>query len=249
MLAACRRNTAFMYLGVASRAAVALGFHADFSLSVGPDDSAKSNERSRLWSLSAGDSSEVLTENPAHSQLAAACVDSAIYMLQTCLEVHQSSLLLRNMCKLKAFFFAAALVLGFSMFSCRDIDSEIDDVFRGALTILHVMASQSAQAVHYLNIVTKLEAAIGKQRHQLAAQARQRRGQYVNRIFNLNESSPIPRTQNWGGVEEETRNENPLLSQTVTSCAMLHSDDGTAPPASPPMIGGTLFDRDGMDLP
>jgi hypothetical protein len=31
MLGACRRNAAFMYLGVASRAAVALGFHVDSS--------------------------------------------------------------------------------------------------------------------------------------------------------------------------------------------------------------------------
>lgn len=31
MLGACRRNAAFMYLGVAARAAVALGLHADSS--------------------------------------------------------------------------------------------------------------------------------------------------------------------------------------------------------------------------
>lgn len=38
MLGACRRNAAFMYLGVASRAAVALGLHnPDYSGSVNPD--------------------------------------------------------------------------------------------------------------------------------------------------------------------------------------------------------------------
>lgn len=31
MLGACRRNAAFMYLGVAARAAVALGLHIDVS--------------------------------------------------------------------------------------------------------------------------------------------------------------------------------------------------------------------------
>lgn len=45
MLGACRRNTAFMYLGVASRAAVALGLHADFPGSISPDESDTSNER------------------------------------------------------------------------------------------------------------------------------------------------------------------------------------------------------------
>lgn len=45
MLGACRRNTAFMYLGVASRAAVALGFHAESPGPISPDESDKSNER------------------------------------------------------------------------------------------------------------------------------------------------------------------------------------------------------------
>ena len=42
-----------------------------------------------------------LQEDAAHSRLAAACIDSAVYMLQTCLEVHQHDLLLRNMGILK----------------------------------------------------------------------------------------------------------------------------------------------------
>lgn len=52
-------------------------------------------------SLSTGDPIEMPEEDPAHSRLAAACIDSALYMLQTCLEVHRSGLLLRNMCILK----------------------------------------------------------------------------------------------------------------------------------------------------
>jgi hypothetical protein len=42
-----------------------------------------------------------LLEDPAHTRLANACVESALYMIQTCLEVHQSRLLLGNMCILK----------------------------------------------------------------------------------------------------------------------------------------------------
>lgn len=45
--------------------------------------------------------SETLEEDPAHSKMAAACIDSAVYMLQTCKEIHQSELLLRQMCLLK----------------------------------------------------------------------------------------------------------------------------------------------------
>ncbi|KAJ5813214.1 hypothetical protein N7447_010237 [Penicillium robsamsonii] len=389
MLGACRRNTAFMYLGVASRAAVALGLHADSLGSISLDESAGNNERLRLWmslcildllvssilgrpsaispllpenrqepswigatptdpglvasyqlslildeiiiclyseksasaekadqllcklntwseylprslrtsssghkdqstfrehtigsmhvacsyhfavilvtrpflisalsvrlarlhhSLSVGDLSEkVPEEDPAHSRLAAACTDSAVYMLQTCLEVHKSGLLLRNMCILKAFIFAAALVLGFSMFSRSDVDSEIDGVFRGALTILRMLALQSAQAAHYLEIITMLESAISEQRQRLAAQARQRRSQYVSRIFSLNDTPATPQTQTEGD-DEEVRNATPLQSQSVTSYPWLHLD-GAATTVTSPVVDGALFDWEGMDLP
>lgn len=50
---------------------------------------------------SIGEASDALEEDPAHSRLAAACIDSAVYMLQTCLEVYDSNFLLRNMGILK----------------------------------------------------------------------------------------------------------------------------------------------------
>ncbi|OQE02973.1 hypothetical protein PENVUL_c036G02144 [Penicillium vulpinum] len=389
MLGACRRNTAFMYLGVALRAAVALGLHADSPGLINPDESHEGDERSRLWmslcildllvssilgrpsaispllpenreepswieatpidpsllasyqlslilneviiclysekaasaekadvllcklnswsdhlplslrtstlehkdqstfrkhtigsmhvacsyhfavilvtrpflvsalgirlarlhqSLSTGDpSEEVPEEDPVNSQLAAACIDSAVYMLQTCLEVHQSRLLLQNMCILKAFIFAAALVLGFYMFSRHDVDPEVDGVFRGALTILRMLASQSAQAAHYLEIITMLEAAIGDQRRRLAAQARQQRSQYVSRIFSFNDSPTTPQTQPEGD-DEEARKATSLRVRSVTSYPWLHSNDGAAVVVTPPIIDGTLFDWEGMDL-
>lgn len=44
---------------------------------------------------------EILQEDPAHAKLALACTDSALYMMQTCMEVYHSELLLGNMCILK----------------------------------------------------------------------------------------------------------------------------------------------------
>ncbi|KAJ5783265.1 hypothetical protein N7457_005039 [Penicillium paradoxum] len=404
MLGACRRNTAFMYLGVASRAAVALGLHADSSGSTSQDEGNVHSQRSQLWmslcvldllvssilgrpsaispllpenrrepswigiaptdsglmasyylslildeilsrlysgkaasaetaelllrrlnswsgclpqtlrtpiseqkdrntiqrhtignmhvacsyhfavilvtrpflisalsvrlaklqqSLSTVESGEELEEDPAHSRLAAACIDSAVYMLQTCMEVQQSRLLLRNMCLLKfvvantlsmariltltrAFIFAAALVLGFSMFSNREVNSEVDDAFRGALSILRMLALQSAQAAHYLEITTMLEAAINQQRQRLATQARRRRSQYVSRIFSLNSNSATAPIQ--FEEDEEVSNETPALGPGIPSCLLLHPDDGSAA-VTPPMIDGTLFDWEGMDLP
>lgn len=55
----------------------------------------------RLAQDAAEGMSPIPPEEPAHTKLAAACVDSAMYMMQTCLEVHHSRLLLGNMCILK----------------------------------------------------------------------------------------------------------------------------------------------------
>ena len=145
----------------------------------------------------------------------------------------------------RAFIFAAALVLGFSMFAHRDIDSEIDDAFRGAITILRMLASQSAQAAHYLDISTMLEAAINQQRQRLAAQARQRRSQYVSRIFSLSDNPTTLRRQSEG--DEQASNATPLLAQSVPSYPWLQSEAGTG--AVTPLIDSTLFDWEGMDLP
>ncbi|CAG8038773.1 unnamed protein product [Penicillium olsonii] len=195
--------------------------------------------------LSANGSRDPPDEDPAHSRLAAACIDSAVYMLQTCIEVYDSGLMLRNMCILKAFIFAAALVIGFSMFAHRDIDTEIDEAFRGAMTILRMLASQSAQAAHYLDITIMLEAAVNQQRQRLAAQARQRRSQYVSRIFSLSDDPEIPRRQS---EVHEQAGDTPLLTQSIPSYSWLQSDDGIST-VTPPAIDGALFDWEGMDLP
>jgi hypothetical protein len=122
------------------------------------------------------------------------------------------------------------------MFSHREIDSEIDGAFRGALTILRMLAPQSAQAAHYLEITSMLESAITQQREQLAALARQRRSQYVSRIFSLNQNPATSRTQD----ESIDRTETAPYS-------WLQSDEETG--AVTPLIDGTLLDWEGMELP
>jgi hypothetical protein len=216
----------------------------------------------RLHRTLSGAAIDTPEEDPAHSRLAAACIDSAVYMLQTCMEVHQSGLLLRNMGILKymtlhdtrslvlmgvvyrAFIFAAALVLGFSMFSSRDVDSEIDGAFAGALIILRMLAHQSAQAAHYLEILTLLEAAVTQQRRRLAAQARQRRSQYVSRIFSLNDGPAPARMQS----EDEGRAAATPLQQGRPFYPWTPQDDGPAT-MTPPAIDGAFLDWAGMDLP
>lgn len=48
-----------------------------------------------------GISAQIPQEDPSHTRLASACVESAVYMMQTCMEVHHSQMLMGNMCILK----------------------------------------------------------------------------------------------------------------------------------------------------
>lgn len=128
------------------------------------------------------------------------------------------------------------------MFSHRDVDSEIDGAFAGALTILRMLAHQSAQAVHYLEILTLLEAAVTQQRRQIATQARQRRSQYVSRIFSLNDSPAPARISS----EDEGRAATSLL-QGGPLYPWTPQDDG--PGTVTPLIDGAFLDWEGMELP
>lgn len=146
----------------------------------------------------------------------------------------------------RAFVFAAALVLGFSMFSHRDVDTEIDNAFSGALSILQMLAQQSAQAAHYLEILTLLEGAVTQQRQRLSAQARQRRSQYVSRIFSLSDTPSIPRMQSVDNSRGAST--TPLLVQGGPFYPWIPNDEGAAI-ATPPMMDGAFLDWEGMDLP
>lgn len=148
----------------------------------------------------------------------------------------------------RAFIFAAALVIGFSMFSNRDIDPEIDAAFTGALVVLRMLAHQSAQAAHYLEILTLLEAAVTQQRQRLTAQARQRRSQYVSRIFSLNESPTIGRSQNEDVEGSRAVQGSSLLTPGQPMYRWTLPDDGPGT-VIPQTIDGVFVDWEGMDLP
>lgn len=132
------------------------------------------------------------------------------------------------------------------MFAHRDVDSEIDSAFTGALAILRMLAHQSAQAAHYLEILTLLEAAVTQQRERLASQARQRRSKYVSRIFSLSDSPNVPRAQS----ENENRPESatPLSTQGGPLFPWIPQGDGPTT-FTPPVLDGAFLEWEGMELP
>ncbi|KAK2751123.1 hypothetical protein FQN57_000198 [Myotisia sp. PD_48] len=115
----------------------------------------------------------------SHAQLAGACLDAAIYLIETCVEAHKADILLGNI----ALVFAAGLILGFHMFAKREVDPEVELSFGGAREVLDMLSAQSPQAGHYFEILTMLMNAIVKQRQQLASRGRSK---YVSKLFTLN---------------------------------------------------------------
>ncbi|KAI6767700.1 hypothetical protein HG530_005709 [Fusarium avenaceum] len=118
----------------------------------------------------------------AHSQLAAACLDAAMYLSQTCVEALNAGLLQGNMCIMKALVFASGLILGLEIFAKYPVESDINNAFQGAKEVLKHLSTQSPQAAHYLDILTTLSGAIDKRRSTETSTGRSR---YVSKLFSL----------------------------------------------------------------
>ncbi|SCB65517.1 unnamed protein product [Fusarium graminearum] len=118
----------------------------------------------------------------AHSQLAAACLDAAMYLSQICVEALDAGLLQGNMCIMKALVFGAGLILGLEIFAKYPVESDINTAFQGAKQVLKHLSTQSPQAAHYLDILTTLSGAIDKRRSSESSTGRSR---YVSKLFSL----------------------------------------------------------------
>ncbi|KAF1736960.1 putative transcriptional regulatory protein [Beauveria bassiana] len=114
------------------------------------------------------------------SPLASACLDAAVFLVQTCTDAKKSDNLFGSLCIIKALMFAAGLILGFDMFAKRELDFEIESAFAGAREILDFIAEQSSQAAHYAEILGLLSSAIAEQRRKTASQGRSK---LVSRLF------------------------------------------------------------------
>ncbi|RAK73216.1 Zn(II)2Cys6 transcription factor [Aspergillus fijiensis CBS 313.89] len=192
-----------------------------------------------------GDENDEHNEELAYSKLATACVDSALYMIQTCSEVFQSRLFLGNMCILKAFIFAAGLVLGFSMFSQKEAGALHEETYDDALDILRMLSERSAQAAHYLEILSLLKNAVYDQRQRLAQNAQQTRSRYVSKLFSLNDRSlsTQSQTETVASVSEEVSDPSQLgLYEPWPSV-----DDYSA--VDPAEYSAALTGWGGMELP
>ncbi|KAF2638507.1 hypothetical protein P280DRAFT_455537 [Massarina eburnea CBS 473.64] len=132
------------------------------------------------------------------AKLAEACIEAAIYMAQICADAVQSNMLHDNMCILKAWVFAAGLLLGFSLFIEEGVESTratVADAYNSSCVVLHHFARLSPQAEHYYGILNNFADAITKYHQQLAESKRRSTGKYVYRIFSIASEGQEGQTQ------------------------------------------------------
>jgi hypothetical protein len=72
------------------------------------------------------------------------------------------------------------------MFARREKAPDVEAAFQGAREILEILAVQSAQAAHYVEIITHLSNAITEQCQRLDSAMNRDSSHYVRRVFNFN---------------------------------------------------------------
>ncbi|RAQ46321.1 hypothetical protein AFGD_000634 [Aspergillus flavus] len=127
--------------------------------------------------------------NEKVAELSSVCTDAATYMAQMCCDAAEAGILWGNMCILKAWLFAAGLVLGFSLLAEGQTTSEICDAFHGACRLLGSLGHLSPQAAQYHRILTSFSEAIDVYRERLRRERHESRTPFVERILTLDPSS------------------------------------------------------------
>ncbi|KIV95395.1 hypothetical protein PV10_03059 [Exophiala mesophila] len=148
--------------------------------------------------------------------MAEACVDSAMYMAQICHEALQSGLLMNAMCIVKAWMFAAGLVIGFSMFAQAEPKFEMDEAFNGAREVLKKLSPHSPQAEHYYEILTGFADAIQRHRQHLAREKRRSQNKYVNQILTF-DVSQNPVDMQSADTVQTSRGDSPTANGNLAS--------------------------------
>ncbi|KAH9209786.1 hypothetical protein DL95DRAFT_343897 [Leptodontidium sp. 2 PMI_412] len=146
------------------------------------------------------------------SDLAQVSIDVAVYMAQTCQNAMSAGLIIDNMCILKAWVFAAGLVLGFTLFANIEVSSEVENAFTGVRDVLKKLSHQSPQAEHYHDVLSSFSEAIIKRRKQIAQERRRATSQYVDRILVLDvqndqqqqQTSPISADADFSRIDADS---------------------------------------------
>ncbi|KAH0842483.1 putative Fungal specific transcription factor [Fonsecaea pedrosoi] len=160
--------------------------------------------------------------------VAQACIDAAMLMANVCYEALQSNILLKQMCIMKAWVFAAGLVLGFSMFALSESRFDMDDSFNNAREVLRNLSLQSPQAEHYYEILSGFADVILRHRQHLSREKRRFKNKYVDQILTLDVSPSAAGSQSTSSPRTPLSTERNLgvVDSAVAGGSIIGGDDG-----------------------
>ncbi|KAL5341761.1 hypothetical protein BJX70DRAFT_395493 [Aspergillus crustosus] len=169
--------------------------------------------------------SDINIKNNKVSRLAQVCVSSASYMVDMCVRAKAAGFMFGNLCLLKAWVFAAGLVLGFSMFA-GEPRQDINESFNSACMILAEIASTSPQAQLYHSILTSFAEAVDVYRQRVEDERRRTVQHYMDQILVIDAASVSQREgRNESVLDHERENRS---SGGMSSTNTILPSDGDA---------------------
>lgn len=160
------------------------------------------------------------------ADLSRSCIGAATYLAQMCREAIDAGVFMGNMCIIKAWVFAAGLVLGFALLADESSDTEAREAFRGSQHVLSIIGRLSPQARQYHRIISAFSDAIDNYKRQ---RRRERNGSgvpYVEQILSYDFSSGVNGSRQHSGASTGNNESNAIVVDTGQS-------------QSQPALGGT----------
>ncbi|OBR03339.1 Fungal specific transcription factor domain-containing protein [Colletotrichum higginsianum IMI 349063] len=118
------------------------------------------------------------------ADLSDACVDAAVFMSEMCSEALDSRTIMGNMCILKAWLFAAGLILAFSLLA-PEVPQSRERAFYNALRVLDFLGHMSPQAAQYHRLLLSFSQAIDTFKTNSPTRHHQPRAPYVERFLSV----------------------------------------------------------------
>ncbi|VUC37378.1 unnamed protein product [Clonostachys rosea] len=176
-----------------------------------------------------------------HSHLASACLDAAIFIVQTCSGARKLGLLKANMATIISIIFPAGLVLGFQIFAKDVVDYGIESAFHGARELLNFLGAKSSQATLYYDILTSLSNVINERREKSSTKSRTA---YVSKLFNFERQQSEGQAVDGNGMNPAAQSsEDQQPAQTNDLFATCSLGNNT------PLESGEMFlDWDSLDI-
>lgn len=163
----------------------------------------------------------------AVADLSHSCIGAAIYMAQMCREAVDAGVFMGNMCIIKAWIFAAGLVLGFALLADDSTDTDAREAFRGTQHVLSVLGRLSPQARQYHGILSAFSDAIDNYKRQMWRERNESGVPYVEQILSYDSASVVSAQKQDNGVFDGHNERRAIFDDTGQGQSQIPLGGGT----------------------